>query len=67
MRWACVALLLAATGCARVLPHERETLSHPALAYPATPAQHAAHQHVFQIREGTSGAVGAGGGGCGCN
>ena len=54
-------------GCARVRPHERQLLAHPALAQPLSPEQHAAHQHVYQIREGSDGATGAGGGGCGCN
>lgn len=64
---AVAAALAAAAGCVRVRPHERETLAHPALAEPAWPDQHAAHAHVYQIREGTDGAVGVGGGGCGCN
>ncbi len=54
-------------ACARVRPHERQLLAHPALAQPASREQHAAHQHVYQIREGSEGAAGAGGGGCGCN
>lgn len=54
-------------GCARVRPHQRQLLAHPALAQPAFTEQHAAHQHVYQIREGAEGAAGAGGGGCGCN
>lgn len=62
-----VLVVVVAAGCVRVRPYQRETLTHPALAQPASPVQHAAHQHVFQIREGTAGAVGAGGGGCGCN
>ena len=57
----------ALAGCVRVRAHERQVLAHPALAQPASPEQHAAHQHVYQIREGADGATGAGGGGCGCN
>jgi hypothetical protein len=68
---ACLALallaLLAVAGCARVRPYQRGALAHRALAHPAWPTAHTAHQHVFQIREGTEGAVDAGGGGCGCN
>jgi hypothetical protein len=62
-----VGLAIGLAACARVRPHERETLAHRALAQPPVTAQHAAHQHVFEIREGTAGAAGAGGGGCGCN
>ncbi len=57
----------ALVACARVRPHERQILAHPGLAQPPWPEQHAAHQHVYQIREGSEGAAGAGGGGCGCN
>jgi hypothetical protein len=67
---AVVVLALAALGsggCVRVRAHQRETLSKPALAQPALPTKHAGEQHVFEIREGTSGAAGGGGGGCGCN
>jgi len=62
-----VAVVVSAAGCVRVRPHERQLLAHPALAQPPWPEAHAALQHVFQIREGSEGAVGAGGGGCGCN
>jgi hypothetical protein len=58
---------LVSGGCVRVRAHQRATLSKPALAQPALPTQYAGEQHVFQIREGTGGAVGGGGGGCGCN
>jgi len=61
-------LTLALVGsCVRVRPHERQVLAHPALAQPPWREQHAAHQHVYRIREGAEGAAGAGGGGCGCN
>lgn len=56
-----------ATGCVRVRPHERQTLAHPALAQPPWPDSQAEHDHIYQVREGADGAVGAGGGGCGCN
>ncbi len=58
---------LAGGGCVRVRPHERQTLAHPALAQPPWPDVQAAHDHVYQVREGSEGAVGSGGGGCGCN
>ena len=62
-----IAGALALGGCVRVRPHERQTLAHPALAQPPWPDAQAAHDHVYQVREGSEGAVGAGGGGCGCN
>jgi hypothetical protein len=66
-RWSLLALALALGGCVRVRPHERQTLAHPGLAQPPWRDAQAAHDHVYQVREGTEGAVGAGGGGCGCN
>ena len=58
---------LTTPACIRVRPHERQLLAHPALAQPAWPDAAAAQAHVYQVREGSEGAVGAGGGGCGCN
>jgi hypothetical protein len=64
---ALVAAALAAAGCARVRPWQRETLSAPELRAPRWRATQRAEVHVFEIREGTQGAYGSAGGGCGCN
>jgi hypothetical protein len=56
-----------AAGCVRVRPHERERLAHPAMQAPVWPAVEEGDLHVFTVREGTTGATGAGGAGCGCN
>lgn len=61
------AALALAVGCVRVHAYQRETLAHPALAQPPWPERYAAHAHVYDVREGSAGAVGVGGGGCGCN
>jgi hypothetical protein len=54
-------------GCVVVRPHQREHLAQPAMADPVWPDLHRADDHVFDVREGTQGATGEGGGGCGCN
>jgi hypothetical protein len=60
-------LVVALGGCVRVRPHERQHLAHPAMQQPAWPAVDRADQHLFTVREGTTGATTSGGGGCGCD
>jgi hypothetical protein len=69
LRLTLLALLagLFAAGCARVKPYQRATLAHPAMQAPPWPATQAADQHLFEVREGSRGATGKPGGGCGCN
>ncbi len=62
-----VVLLLLATGCVRVRPYQRETLAQPIMQAPPWPALEPLDEHLFEVREGTGGATGAAGGGCGCN
>ena len=59
--------LLMFAGCARVAPYQRARLASPVMQAPIWPqvAQH--DEHVYEVREGTSGATGTTGGGCGCN
>lgn len=68
------ALLAAAAmlaGCAApqpwVKPYERERLADPVMKFSraALPDKH--REHVFVVREGSRGATGTQGGGCGCN
>lgn len=58
---------LAAAGCATVAPYERERLSRPDMALGRIGDATAGEEHASAYREGSSGALGASGGGCGCN
>jgi len=65
-------LLLLATlvlaGCAAtVKPWQREKLSHPAMTPDARVEEGRATLHMIGAREGSTGAAGETGGGCGCN
>jgi hypothetical protein len=65
-----LALLLAlcvAAGCATVKPYEREYLSRPSMDRSREMTEARFYTHVLDAREGTTGGVGAAGGGCGCN
>ena len=62
------ALLVAfVSACVRVPAHQRGRLAAPAMQAPVWPDVTTGDEHVFLVREGTSGATTAGGGGCGCN
>lgn len=65
---AVTALALAlASGCATVPPYERETLARRDMALERNPDASAGEHHATAYREGSSGAEGTSGGGCGCN
>ena len=75
-RW--TAALLAAVlagllaGCASaptpwVKPYEREHFADPVMAANRDPVSSIYFEHVWESREGSRGATGAVGGGCGCN
>jgi hypothetical protein len=64
--WA-VLLAVAATGCATVAPYERERLARPDMDPSHGGDATAGEEHATAYREGSSGAIGASGGGCGCN
>lgn len=61
------ALSVAAAGCATVAPYERERLSRPDMALGRNGDAASGEEHASAYREGSSGALGASGGGCGCN
>jgi hypothetical protein len=71
----CILALLAVAaalgGCAPiepwVKPYERERLADPIMALDRNPVSGAYIDHVFESREGSRGASGSTGGGCGCN
>ena len=66
---ALAALLLA--GCQSiqpwVKPYEREHLADPIMSLAPNPVSSSYLDHVYEAREGSRGATGAVGGGCGCN
>ena len=54
-------------GCAVVAPYERERLARSDMALGRDPDLSAGEGHAEAYREGSSGATGQSGGGCGCN
>ncbi len=65
----CIAVLLA--GCSRiqpwVKPYERDRLAEPIMSFDRNPVSSSYIDHVHEAREGSRGATGSAGGGCGCN
>ena len=65
------ALCLGAAGCSSiepwVAPYERENLADPIMAFGNPAVSQDFLDHVFESREGSRGATGGAGGGCGCN
>lgn len=59
------------SGCSligkRVNAYERSTLSKDGMALVQNPKELALMNHMMNAREGSEGAVGGAGGGCGCN
>jgi len=62
-----VSLLAWLSGCAVVAPYERERLARRDMLMQRSADASAGEQHANAYREGSSGAEGASGGGCGCN
>ncbi|MBS0578925.1 MAG: DUF4266 domain-containing protein [Proteobacteria bacterium] len=50
-----------------VKPYEREHFADPVMAQNRDPVSSVYFEHVWESREGSRGATGAVGGGCGCN
>ena len=50
-----------------VKPYEREHLADPIMSLSPNPVSSSYLDHVYESREGSKGATGAVGGGCGCN
>ena len=64
------ALLLLSGGCAIqpwVKPYERERLADPIMSLSRGSLAEKHREHVRDVREGSRGATGVQGGGCGCN
>lgn len=66
-------LTLGGAGCSSyevkpwVSPYERNNLADPIMSFNRAPVAQSYMHHVYQVREGASGAEGGAGGGCGCN
>lgn len=58
---------LVLTGCATVAPYERERLAKPDMAEGSSEDARAGQDHATAYREGSTGASGGTGAGCGCN
>ena len=65
-----ISAVLVLAGCSSiepwVAPYDRENLADPIMAGRASVSQDFL-DHVFESREGSRGATGGAGGGCGCN
>jgi hypothetical protein len=65
-----ISAVLLVAGCSSiepwVAPYDRENLADPIMAGRAAVSQDFL-DHVFESREGSRGATGGAGGGCGCN
>ncbi|MEM9070062.1 MAG: DUF4266 domain-containing protein [Myxococcota bacterium] len=54
-------------GCVTVRPEEKEFLAQPAMTFGSEGHRASQEEHVLTNREGSFGAGGVSGGGCGCN
>lgn len=61
------AILCASQGCAVVEPWEKGALAQPSMRFDRDRLESKMAAHVYDSREGASGAGSVGGGGCGCN
>ncbi len=59
-------LMVLLTGCTTVQPWQREILSEPIMRLDDNPLDKAHHEHYKVFHEGSKGATGSQGGGCGC-
>ncbi|MGD8863606.1 MAG: DUF4266 domain-containing protein [Myxococcales bacterium] len=64
---ALLAVVAGTGGCATVAPYERERLAKRDMIAGRDADARAGQEHATAYREGSSGAVGSSGGGCGCN
>ncbi|KIG19401.1 hypothetical protein DB30_02682 [Enhygromyxa salina] len=61
------ASLVCASGCANVQPWERSRLAQPDMLIEINDDLLSGSAHAIEYREGSAGALGGAGGGCGCN
>ena len=62
-----VLIAIAASGCARVKPWERDQLARRDMGWEPDGLEAAREGHIYFSKEASSGGRGFGGGGCGCN
>ena len=62
-----LALAAAASGCVAVMPWERETLAKRVMQLDPDPTEVRIREALLSYREGSTGALGSKGGGCGCD
>lgn len=63
------ALAMLGSGCAAmsVKPWDRDLLAKPTMKFGALPMENAVDEHIYFSKEASTGGLGMGGGGCGCN
>lgn len=66
MKLVVLALAVMMSACTPVAPWERGLLSHPCMRASSRPEEGRATAHMLGAREGSVGATGERGGGCGC-
>lgn len=66
---ALAAAALAASGCAAtaVKPWDRDLMAKPTMRFVPRPLETAVDDHIYFSKEGSTGGMDVGGGGCGCN
>ena len=62
-----LAFATAGLGCATVRPWEREILAKPVMQLDPHPTEVRLRESLLSYREGSTGALGSKGGGCGCD
>jgi hypothetical protein len=55
------------SGCATVKAYEKENLADPIMSFKSDAIEGARELHWVEAREGSTGGIGAAGGGCACN
>lgn len=62
-----LALCMGLIGCGTVQPWQKGNLAKPDMAFDSDPLQTRFEEHTYFSKEGASGGMSVGGGGCGCN
>jgi hypothetical protein len=62
-----LALSVLLIGCETVQPWQKGNLAKPEMVFDPDPLQTRFTEHTYFSKEGASGGLAAGGGGCGCN
>jgi len=62
-----MAAIMALSGCATVKDYDREFLADPIMAFDRDAREESRELHWREAREGSTGGIGAAGGGCACN